>query len=315
MNGVGVIGVGIWGRKHVEEYIKLGYPTFVADISETNLQSCKEKFPVAGTYRDFKALLQNPDIKYVSICTPNATHYEVAKAALEHGKHALVEKPFVLKNQDGKKLVDLAKEKNVNIVVGHVFRFSNVVNAVRQLLKNDDLGKPYILKFSWTNLEPFYHDVIFDLAPHPFDIANYLLEEDPSEISCVGGSYREKAQPGAPEAAFINYRIKKIIVHIEISRITPRKKRDFVLVCSDKTVFADCLNQKLSLHDNRTNSPLPDMDIVSNNTLQDELKSFISCSDSSIKSVASAEIGTKIVHLLELAETSLKNKRTMHVDF
>ena len=310
---VGVIGAGYWGKKHVDEYTQLGHKVFVSDLSEENLDYCKEKFDVAGVYKDFEELLKNDEIRYVSVCTPNSTHFKIARAVLESGKHVLVEKPFVMNSEDGKKLISIAKKQNLNIAVGHIFRFNNAIKFVREQLKGGELGEPYLLKLSWTNLEPVFgdRDVLFDLAPHPFDIADFLFEHDPEEISCVGGAYRQMERV---ESAFINCTIRDTIVNVDVSWITPRKTRELVLVGSKKTIFADCTRQKVSIYDNDKKS-YQDVEIVPNNTIQDELRDFIYKSDNGGTSVAGAEVGVKIIHLLELVEESLKKKRTIKVSF
>ena len=311
MNTVGVIGAGYWGKKHVEEYTTLGCTVHVADLLEENRAYCKKKFNVAGTYSDFKELLKNPEIKHVSICTPNPTHFEVAKAAIESGKHVLIEKPFVMNSADGKTLIALAKEKDAHIAVGHVFRFNNAINFIREGLKKGEFGEPYLLKLSWTNLEPPYadRDVIFDLTPHPFDIVDYFFGQNPDEISAVGGAYRQGKHL---ESAFINCRVKDSIIHIEVSWITPKKTRELVLVGSKKTVFADCVGQHVSIYDNKKKTYY-DVGIVANNTIQDELRNFIHCSNNRHVSVAGAEVGIKVIRLLELVEESIKKKKTIHV--
>lgn len=312
MKSVGVVGVGYWGKKHVDEYTKLGCKVYVADRMQENLDYCREKFKVAGTYSDLDGLLKNEEVKYVSICTPNATHFPIAKKVLESGKHVLVEKPFVLDSKDGEELIKIAQEKKLNLSVGHIFRFNNAVRYVKDAYEKGELGEPYLIKMSWTNIEPVFgdRDVIFDLAPHPFDIVDYLLGEKFEEISCVGGAYRQDYT----EAAFINSRIKNTAVHLEVSWITPRKVRELIFVGSKKTVFADCVRQKVSIYDNEMKN-YRDVEIVPNNTIQDELREFIRCADTHNTSVADAEVGMKIVKLLELAEESMKGKEVVKVSF
>ena len=71
---VGVIGAGYWGKKHVNEYHQLGHDVFVSDLSKDNLEFCKLNFG-ATPVNDYKEILSNNEIKTVSICTPNETHY------------------------------------------------------------------------------------------------------------------------------------------------------------------------------------------------------------------------------------------------
>ncbi len=302
MKAAAVIGTGYWGRKHVEEYHRLGIDVYAVDLRKENTDFCAEKGWVKGTYNDVQDVIKNPDIRYVSICTPNNTHYQMAKMLLLAGKHVLVEKPFVMEAHQGAELIEIAKKRSLNISVGHIFRFNNAVNYVRNCLNAGDFGEPYVLKLSWTNLEPIYpdRDVLFDLAAHPFDIADYLFSVAPDEIACFGQGYRQ----GQVEAAFINSHIGKTLLNIEVSWVTPKKERSLVLVGSKATVFVECARQKVTIYDNEA-AAYRDVDLAPNNTLSDEILEFVRCAENRGTSTADAEVGVKIVKLLECAKLSI----------
>ena len=152
---VGVIGVGYWGKKIVDEYSKIENVTIlgVADPDEKMLAFAKERYGIKGTYKDYKELLAVPDLHAVNVCTPNAMHYQVCKDALEAGKHVLVEKPITLNSKEGKELVELAQKKGLMLSVGHIFRFNNALAEVRRLIKEEKFfGKLFLLELNWTNL-------------------------------------------------------------------------------------------------------------------------------------------------------------------
>ena len=311
MTSAAVIGVGYWGRKHVEEYYKLGIDVYATDPVEANREFCKEKGWVKGTYSDIKDVCANDDIKYVSVCTPNHTHYELAKLLLENGKNVLVEKPFVMEGSQGRELIELAREKKLNLSVGHIFRFNNAINFVKNVLEHGDLGTPYLLKLSWTNIEPVYpkRDVIFDLAPHPFDIVDFLFGKNVDEVFCISQKYRQDEV----EAAFINSKLNDALINIEVSWVTPKKERNLVLVGSKATAFVECTRQKVTLYENDKNA-YHEVDLVPNNTLQDELREFVRCVESRGTSVADAEVGAKIVKVLEAAKLSMEAGKAVKID-
>ncbi len=309
---VGVIGAGYWGKKHVEEYARIGADVFVADLSDENLKLCRERFG-AKTTKNYMDVLADDKVRFVSVCTPNDSHYPLCKEALEAGKHVLVEKPLCKTVEEGRDLIKTALRNEVALVVGHVFRFNCAVNKIRDMLKRKEFGEIFMAKLKWTNLEPVFHDrdVIFDLAPHPFDLVDYLFGKTPDEISCIGNSFRQKK---VLEAAFINARIEDVLVSIELSWITPKKERSLVLVGSKKSAFVDLGQQKITLYDNATNV-FSELDIVANNTIQDELLGFIHSAQNKTESIADAEVGLKSIQMIALAEQSNREKKTLSLKF
>lgn len=303
MKSAAVIGAGYWGRKHVEEYSKLGLDVYAVDLLEKNLEFCREKGWVKGTYSDVDEICNNDNVKYVSVCVPNNLHYDIAKKLLLGGKNVLVEKPFVMESSQGNELIEIAKENRLNLSVGHIFRFNNAVNFVRNSLRRGEIGEPYLLKLSWTNLEPVYNerDVVFDLAPHPFDIIDFLFEKGVDEIHCIGQKYRQDHV----EAAFISSRMNSTLINVEVSWVTPKKERNMVIVGSSGTAFVECTRQKVLYYEN-ANKRYYEVDLVPNNTLQDELREFIKCTERRGISIADAEVGVKIVQQLEAAKLSME---------
>lgn len=153
---VGVIGVGYWGRKIVDEYTKVEDVALVgvSDLEEKNLQFCAERYGVKNGFTDYRKLLALKDLNAVNICTPNQMHYRITKEALEAGKHVLVEKPITLNSKEGRELVELAQKKKLTLSVGHIFRFNNALHEVRRLIKEENyFGKLYLIECNWLNLE------------------------------------------------------------------------------------------------------------------------------------------------------------------
>lgn len=310
---VAVIGVGYWGRKHVEEYKALGVDVIAVDLKEENLNFCAEKFGVMGI-KDYNNVLIDKTIKAVSICTPNETHYEYAKLCLNADKSVMVEKPLAMTIEQGKKLIDFAKDKGSILTVGHIFRFNNAINKVKKMIENYELGNISIVKLNWTNTEPLFHDrdVIFDLAPHPFDIINYLFNRNPDEISCIGNAYRRSANKGV-EAVFINCMLGEIIINIELSWLTPPKTRSLVVVGSNKSVLVNCTAQSVNVVEGNTSYNL---EIIPNNTIRDELQTFLDCIyDKNMQNRSDGNVGLDIIKMIEISQKSLKEKKTLRFDW
>jgi predicted dehydrogenase len=156
--------------------------------------------------------------------TPVWTHYELAKAALENGKHVFVEKPFTSNSAQAEELIALAEKKNLKIMVDHTFLFTGAVRKIRQLLDENALGKLYYYDSTRVNLGLFQHDVnvIWDLAPHDLSIMDHVIQQRPEAIVATGQSHLN----GYEDVAFITlYFPEKVIAHINVNWLSPVKVR------------------------------------------------------------------------------------------
>lgn len=319
---VAVIGVGYWGKKIVSEYAQLAKRNSgvslhsVCDLSKDNLKFCEGKYDVPYVTKYRKEVIASPEIDAVNICTPNETHFEICREALEAGKHVLVEKPMTLNSGEAYKLVDLARAKNLVLSVGHIFRFNRALEKVRSLVEDRFFGDLFWLKLQWTTLMPPVQDrdIITDLAPHPFDILNFLLDMWPSKITCKAKAYRrEKLE----ETAHIIVEFKNnVMANIELSWLTPGKTREVSVMGSKRFAKIDCLTQEIKAFENGHFYNIP---VERNNTIEAELEHFIGCirnthaSNSIYLNQNNGLLGAKVVRLLELARRSVEEERTERV--
>ncbi|MCK5547886.1 MAG: Gfo/Idh/MocA family oxidoreductase [Thermoplasmata archaeon] len=310
---VGIIGVGYWGKKIIYEYSETKNVAImgVSDVSQDSLDYCKERYGVEQLTTDYNELLDNDDITAVNICTPNPTHYEICKTALEKGKHVLVEKPITLNSAEAKKLVELAEEKNLALSVGHIFRFNNALAEIRRLIEQKFFGKLYLLELRWVNLEPIFkdRDVLFDLAPHAFDILNYLTGEWPHEILCVGSAYRRKEPE---ETAYLKARYKNgIVAHANLSWLIPKKTRKVLIVGENRTAEIDAVGQEVVIYESGYTYKLG---IERNNTIADELLHFIqSTGDPSTETKNSGFVGMKVIEMIEASFKSMREGKIVRL--
>ena len=321
---VAVIGAGYWGKKIVSEYAQLAKSNSgvslhsVCDLSKENLTLCELSFHVPFVTTHHKEIVACPEIDAVHICTPNASHYEICKEALEAGKHVLVEKPMSLNSSEALRLVDLAHAKNRVLSVGHIFRFNKALEKVRSLVEDRFFGDLFWLKLKWTTLIPPIEgrDIITDLAPHPFDILNYLLGTWPMKITCKAKAYRrEKLE----EIAYIIAEFQNnIIANIELSWLTPGKTREVSIMGSKRFVKVDCLTQEVTAFENGDSYTIP---VERNNTIEAELKHFLMCiqnnyaSKNEYSNQNGGLLGANIVRLLEVSRRSIELERTELVEW
>jgi UDP-N-acetylglucosamine 3-dehydrogenase len=316
---VGVIGVGYWGKKIASEYALMSQtdPSVnllgVCDVFEDNLKFCREKFGVSYLAKTPAELLLNPEIDAVHICTPSVTHYDICNEALNQGKHVTIEKPMTLDSREAIKLVDLALEKKLVLSVGHIFRFDASIMKAKALIESGWFGDLYWMKLTWTALMPpmIGRDIITDLAPHPFDILNFLTEDWPSNITCVAKAHRKGQQE---ETAHITSEFKNnMLAHIEVSWLNPEKIREVQIMGSDGFAKIDCGTQKISAYEKGRFFDIP---VERSNTINLELSNFVQCirkgctSNETFLNKNNGLVGANVVRLLELSRKSAENGRT-----
>jgi len=318
---IAVIGAGYWGRKVIREILSVSGGSeavklhAIVDNSPTMLGQCRQEFGNQNYQVDYTDLLTDPDLTAVHICTPNPTHYEVASAFLRHGKNVMVEKPLTLKSGEAYELVRLARENSTVLCVGHIHRFNNGVKELKRVLSSGTLGEPYYLRLRWTGLLPpqMQRDVITDLAPHPFDICNYLTDRWPSRIACKGRGYRT---PANEEVAFMTAEYDGgLTAQVEVSWLDQEKHRDVAIVASKGTAYLDCSDQQAVLvWPDKTET----IKITPSNTIGTEIIHFIDCiinrKDSEFANQSDGLLGARVVRILEAAKESLIQDRTVPVD-
>ena len=223
---VGVIGYGYWGPNivrnfHGQEHSRV---MMVCDKSTKSLRRVQQSYPDMLVTGDADEILKATDIDVVAIVTPVHAHFDLAKRALENGKHIFVEKPFTSTSAQAEELIELAERKNLKIMVDHTFLFTGVVKRMRQLIDDGVLGELYYYDSTRVNLGLFQHDVnvIWDLAPHDLSIMDYLIAEKPEAVVATG----ERHLNGVADIGFLTvYYPKKIIGHFNVNWLSPVKVR------------------------------------------------------------------------------------------
>jgi UDP-N-acetylglucosamine 3-dehydrogenase len=308
--GVAVIGAGYWGRKLIGEYLSAEKNRHnlklvkICDASLPALLACEPKFSISYRLltRNAEDIMEESRISAVHIATPNATHYTLAKMALEAGKNVLIEKPMTLNSAEAQELVELAASRELVLNVGHIFRFNSALRAAREVLQSGWVGRVFYARVQWTDSAFFPdRDIIFDLGPHPVDILNLLLDAWPSQASGYARAYRNSK--GHEEVAYVTAEFQGgVFAHIELSWLHPSKVREVSIVGSDGTLVVDCLKQRVLRFRNGDTSELP---VSANNTIADEIDQFIDCIGRRDTSSESGFIGLRTVEVLESIRKSM----------
>ena len=323
----GAIGYGYWGPNVVRNIVGLDTARMVAISDCSAAARARAEKAMQGTRitSDAKDVITAPDVDVVAIVTPVWTHFELAKAALENGKHVFVEKPFTCNTAQAEELINLAARKNLQIMVDHTFLFTGAVRKMKQLLQEDALGKLYYYDSTRVNLGLFQHDVnvIWDLAPHDLSIMDYLIEGDAEQIVATGQTHLN----GHEDVAFITlYFPNEVIAHINVNWLSPVKIRMTLIGGQKKMVVWNDLvaDEKIRVYDKgvqiASGEGLRDL-LVSYRTgdmwapqveqleaLHVELDYFADCITNSKVPFNDGHAGLRVVRMLEAAEASIQKR-------
>jgi predicted dehydrogenase len=235
---VGVVGLGYWGPNLLRGLMELPdvEVRYICDLDEERLAALGRRCPSATATDQYEELLADPALDAVVIATPVFTHFKLAAAALEAGKHTFVEKPFAPSTAQAHELMELADERDLRLMCGQTFLYSSPVREVKRLIETDELGEIFFISSSRVNLGLHQRDVsvIWDLGPHDFSILLHWLEEVPESITAVG---RDSIVPGIHDVAFMTMQFPSgIVANVELSWLAPSKLRRTAIVGSNKMV-------------------------------------------------------------------------------
>lgn len=322
---VAVIGYGYWGPNLVRNFQDLDQSKVivVADTREQRLKLLAKKFPDVHLVSRVEDVFSNPSVDAVVIATPVSTHFALAKAALEAGKHVFVEKPLAASARECILLTRMAFAKKKILMVGHTFEYNPAVLKVADLIKSKELGKLHYIDAVRVNLGLYQSDgrnVIWDLAPHDISIILSWIGTMPLRVSAWGQSF---VHPGVEDVAFIRLEFPQgILAHIHVSWLSPAKIRRMTVVASRKMLLYDDLDQseKIKIADRGAHLDPESTqarvgyrmgDIVSphidfKEPLGRECVHFIESICSGKKPLTDGENGTRVVRILEAADRSIK---------
>ena len=327
---VGVIGYGYWGPNVVRNFHGQDQSrvTMVCDTRSEALAKVAKAYPEVEVTTDVKALVRSPQIDIVAVVTPVWTHFELAKAALENGKHVFVEKPFTASVAQAEELIEIAERKNLRIMVDHTFLFTGAVRKIRQLIDSGVLGDLYYYDSTRVNLGLFQHDVnvVWDLAPHDLSIMDYLIEEKPEAIVATGQSHVN----GVEDVAYLTvYYPNKVIAHVNVNWLSPVKVRTTLVGGEQKMLVWNDLeaDEKIKVYDKgvqmKTREGVYDLlvsyrsgdmwspQIEQTEALKLELGYFNECITASKNPINDGHAGLRIVSMLQAANESMKSRGSL----
>ena len=315
---IALLGCGYWGKNLARNFHNLESLKLVCDPAQAGRQTAKETVPGVAVSCEFRDAIQASDIEAVVIATPAETHFELAAAALKAGKDVFVEKPMALKVSDGLMLQSLADEYGRILMVGHLLEYHPAVLRLRELISAGELGN---VNYIYSNRLNFgkvrtKENALWSFAPHDIAVILRLLDEMPSEVTSVGGSYITR---GLADVTVSNLKFRSgRRAHIFVSWLNPFKEQKLVVV-GDKqmAVFNDSESEnKLLLYNNCVdfNESQPvlqhngyeQVHLPEDEPLRNECEHFLECIRSRREPLTDSASGIRVLRILTACQTSLK---------
>ena len=327
---IGIIGLGYWGPNIVRNFFsnKNVVSIVCCDVNPKRLDAIKQKFPTVETVSDYRAILKNPSVVAVAIVTPVSTHFKLAKEALEAGKHVLIEKPMTDSVATADILINLARQKNLTLMVDHTFIYTGAVKKIKALVEHGELGDILYFDSVRVNLGLFQHDVnvIWDLAPHDISIMDYVIQQRPVSVSAVGVNHYNSVE----DMAYLTVNFENnLMAHFHVNWLSPVKVRRILIGGSKQMIVYDDMepSEKVKIYDKGIVSPSEEMmrevlvqyrigDMHAPNLDQTEALNLM-CADflesiiNDKKPESDGATGHNVVRILEASQRSLENNNAV----
>jgi len=236
---VGVVGLNYWGPNLVRNFDGLAELAWVCDLDPEHLRPTADRYPHAKATESFDDVLADDSLDAVVIATPVPTHYALAKQALEAGKHVFVEKPPAMRAAEMDELVELAAERDLVLMPGHLLLYHPAVAKLKELIDSGELGDVLCVYGNRVNLGIVRtnENALWSLGVHDLSVILHLLDEDP-ELATAQGS--ASINPGVEDVVFCFLRFPSgKIAHMHLSWLDPHKMRKMTVVGREKMVVFD----------------------------------------------------------------------------
>lgn len=328
---VAVIGLGYWGPNIARSMEQAGATlAWLCDLSPARLDPLRPLYPAARLTSDFREVLGDSATDAVVVSTPVSTHFDLCRAALEAGKHVLVEKPLCASSEKAGELTRIAARAKRLLMVGHVFEYNASVVALNAFIRSGGLGRLFCLDFERTNLGPVRTDVnaLWDLSSHDISMMRLFAAEEPVSVTASGGVFLNR---GFEDAAFATFHFPSgALAHLHASWIHPRKVRLVTAVGSSKMAVFDDMNARepVQVFDKHVeylppeatafiddyesyktacvNGPMTLLPVTPNNPLKAECAHFLECVSEGKNPRSDGYSGYCVIRALEAATESMR---------
>ena len=315
---IGHAGLGYWGPNLARNFGDLAELRWLCDLSPDLLAEGAKAHPDARTTSDFDEMISDPELDAVVIATPVITHYELAKRALEAGKHVFVEKPQAQSSAEAEELLAVAEERGLVLMPGYLLLYHPAMDQLKELVDSKELGELLYLYGNRQNLGQIRRDenALWSLGSHDLSMILHLVGEEPVEAWARGESF---LRSGIEDVVFCYLRFGSgVVAHMHVSWLDPHKMRKLTVVGRDKmAVFDDMdIERKVTVYDKGpVQRPAADWQVREGDIhipklsreepLRRECAHFLSLVEGEGDPLAPARQGLAVIRTLELLQESL----------
>lgn len=317
MMKLALIGCGYWGKNYVKTF---------DNINEAQIKYVYDKaqpsIPIPQNIiftQNIDDILNDSEVKGVIIAIPTRYIFDITKKCIEAGKHILMEKPMTESSEKARKLIEIAKEKGVVLMVGHIFVHHPAVRKLKEIIDKGELGKILHVYSIRAAPGPVRNadevNALWDLAPHDISIFLYLLGKIPKKVRAFSTDF---LRPGIIDSASFSLRFDDVLAEAHVRWLDAEKIRKFTIIGDKKiAVFDELANEKLKIYNKRVEFDkekakiidegmyAPEIEEIS--PLENQCRHFLECVEKGKIPLTDGENGYMVVKILEDIEGSFKN--------
>jgi predicted dehydrogenase len=322
---LGIVGMGYWGPNLARNLATLESCelAWCCDLDDAKRSHWESAYPQARFTPDLDDLLGDPDLSAVVVATPGSTHAHVAQRVLDAGKSCFVEKPLAHDSESAQNLVQIADERGLVLMVGHLLCYHPGVRQLADLIGRGELGRIRYVHSQRLNLGKLRADenALWSLGAHDVSVLLELADGEPVEVSARGEAFMRE---GVEDVVFAHIRFHSgLVTHLHLSWLDPHKVRRITVVGSERMATLDdmALERKLSIWDNSFASlsdtygeyitrsgPVHSPMVLNTEPLRLECAHLVECLRTGERPHTDGASGVRVVTVLEALQASLENE-------
>ena len=246
------VGLGQWGKNLARNFDQLAELLWLCDLDDERRAEAAQSYPAAQVTSSFDDVLADESVEAVVVATPVPTHYELARRTLEAGKHVFVEKPPAMRGAEMEELCELAEERNLVLMPGHLLLYHPGVQKLKEIVDSGELGEVLYVYGNRQNLGTFRtnENALWSLGVHDLSVLLYLIDEEPSEVRAHGNAFLSR---GVEDVVFCYLRFPSgKMAHMHLSWLDPHKIRRITVVGNERMAVFDDMERerKITVYDN-----------------------------------------------------------------
>ncbi len=239
MQDLALIGGGYWGKNLARNFLQLQALHTICDREQATLSSYGAEYDHVKKIASFEDVIGDAAIDKVAIAAPASLHFQLARQALEAGKHVYVEKPLCLSVSDGQELIALAEDRKLTLMVGHLLQYHPCVLKIRELVSSGQLGRLFYITSNRLNLGKIRREenALWSFAPHDISVILAIAGLLPTSVQCVGEHYLTR---GVADTTLTQLSFRDgLKAHIYVNWMNPFKEQKLTIIGSEGMLVFD----------------------------------------------------------------------------